>query len=178
VNLADQASGQPSTPEPDRSHLAGVDEGVHVSLTTRMLAALAMLLSTLGVSAATASSADAAISRNTGLHAVRIASHQKGDWYQYGANGPNRFDCSGLTQYVYKRLGRSIPRTTDAQKAHLHRISKAHKRKGDIIVFVHGGDAYHVGIYVGHGRIIHAAHSGTRVRTAHIWTSSYVVRRP
>lgn len=149
-----------------------------MSFPIRMLAALAILFSTFGFSAATAPSADAAISSTTGRSAVRIAGYQKGDWYRYGANGPGRFDCSGLTQYVYKRLGRSIPRTTDAQKAYLHPISKANKRKGDIIVFVNGTNAYHVGIYVGNGYIIHAAHSGTRVRTAHIWTSSYVVRRP
>jgi cell wall-associated NlpC family hydrolase len=143
-----------------------------------MLAALAMLVSTLGVSAVTASSADAAVSYTTGLNAVRIAGYQKGDWYQYGAAGPDRFDCSGLTQYVYKRLGHSIPRTTDTQKAYLHPISKADKRRGDIIVFVNGSDAYHVGIYIGNGYIIHAPHTGARVRTERIWTSSYVVRRP
>jgi len=149
-----------------------------VSVPIRMLAALVMLFSTFAISAATAPSADATISSTTGLSAVRVAGYQKGDWYQYGANGPDRFDCSGLTQYVYKRLGHAIPRTTGAQKAYLHPISKANKRKGDIIVFVNGTTAYHVGIYIGNGYIIHAAHSGTRVRTEHIWTSSYVVRRP
>lgn len=112
------------------------------------------------------------------LHAMRVALAQRGDAYKYGAEGPNAFDCSGLTMYSYKKSGRTIPRTSDQQKAGLRAIAKADKQRGDIIVFVKGGDAYHVGIYVGHNKIVHASKPGTPVKVDPIWTSSYVVRRP
>ncbi len=112
------------------------------------------------------------------IRAMRVALAQRGDPYRYGATGPNAFDCSGLTMYSYKRVGRTIPRTTDQQKAGLRGIRKTDKRRGDLIVFVNGGNAYHVGIYVGHNKIVHASRSGTPVKVDRIWTSSYVVRRP
>ena len=112
------------------------------------------------------------------IRAMRVALAQRGDPYKYGAAGPNAFDCSGLTSYSYKRAGRAIPRTSDQQKAGLRAIAKSDKERGDIIVFVHGSDAYHVGIYVGHNRIVHASRPGTPVKVERIWTSSYVVRRP
>lgn len=112
------------------------------------------------------------------IHAMRVALAQRGDPYKYGAEGPKAFDCSGLTMYSYKKSGRSIPRTSDQQKAGLRAIAKADKARGDIIVFVNNGDAYHVGIYVGHNKIVHASKPGTPVKVDRIWTSSYVVRRP
>jgi cell wall-associated NlpC family hydrolase len=112
------------------------------------------------------------------LHAMKVALAQRGDPYRYGATGPGAFDCSGLTQFSYRRAGRSIPRTTDQQKAGLRAISKSDKRRGDIILFVNGGNAYHAAVYIGNGRIVHASRSGTPVKVDPIWTSSYVVRRP
>jgi cell wall-associated NlpC family hydrolase len=125
--------------------------------------------------------ADAATTRTTQhqrLHAMRVALAQRGDPYRYGATGPRAFDCSGLTMFSYGRVGRRIPRTTDQQKAGLRGVAKRDRMRGDIILFVRGGNAYHAGIYIGHNRIVHASHSGTPVRVARIWTSSYVVRRP
>jgi cell wall-associated NlpC family hydrolase len=125
--------------------------------------------------------AEAATTRTTHhqrLRAMRVALAQRGDPYRYGAEGPNAFDCSGLTMYAYRRVGRSIPRTTDQQKAGLRGIAKRDKARGDIILFVNGGNAYHAAIYIGKNRIVHASHSGTPVKVDRIWTSSYVVRRP
>jgi cell wall-associated NlpC family hydrolase len=125
--------------------------------------------------------ANAATIRTTPLQRVRamkIALAQRGDPYRYGATGPNAFDCSGLTMFSYSRVGRRIPRTTDQQKARLHAVSRAGRRRGDIILFVNGGNAYHAGIYVGENRLVHASRSGTPVKVDRIWSSSYVVRRP
>ena len=96
--------------------------------------------------------------------AMRVALAQRGDPYRYGAAGPNAFDCSGLTKFSYGRVGRNIPRTTDRQKARLRAIAKSAKRRGDIILFVIGGDAYHAGVYIGNGRIVHASRPGTPVK--------------
>ena len=112
------------------------------------------------------------------VRAMKVALAQRGDPYRYGAAGPNAFDCSGLTMFSYGRVGRTIPRTTDEQKGGLRAIAHKDKARGDIILFVNGGDAYHAAIYIGHNRIVHASHSGTPVKVDRIWTSSYVVRRP
>jgi cell wall-associated NlpC family hydrolase len=125
--------------------------------------------------------AEAAVSRTTEsqrLRAMKIAMAQRGDPYRYGAAGPNAFDCSGLTSFSYARAGRSIPRTTDQQKAGLRSVAKGAKRKGDIILFHKNGNAYHAGIFIGNNKIVHSSRSGTPVQVAKIWTKSYVVRRP
>jgi cell wall-associated NlpC family hydrolase len=112
------------------------------------------------------------------VRAMKVALAQRGDPYRYGAAGPNAFDCSGLTQFSYGRVGRTIPRTTDQQRAGLRAVARSAKRRGDIILFVNGGDAYHAGVYIGKNKIVHSSRSGTPVKVDPIWTSSYVVRRP
>lgn len=127
--------------------------------------------------------ADAASRRqqkiNVGMDIVR---HQKGDRYAYGAAGPNRFDCSGLIYYSYRKAGfRGIPRTSGAQAKFAHRIKRRHLRKGDFVFFHNGDDTarnvYHVGVFAGwkNGRrtIIHAPYSGQRVHRAPIWTNGW-----
>lgn len=125
--------------------------------------------------------AEAAATRTTHnqrLRAVRVALAQRGDRYRYGATGPNAFDCSGLTKFSYRKVGRNIPRTTRQQKAGLRAVGKSAKQRGDIILFVRGGRAYHAGVYVGKNKIVHASRPGTPVKVDRIWTSRYVVRRP
>ncbi|WP_051551412.1 C40 family peptidase [Nocardioides sp. URHA0020] len=111
-------------------------------------------------------------------HAMRVAGHQKGDPYRYGAAGPGSFDCSGLTYYSFKHAGFShIPRTAAAQSGYARHISRKSLRRGDLIFFNGGGRVYHVGVYVGrsHGRrmVLHAPYSGSRVRTEAVWTNSW-----
>jgi cell wall-associated NlpC family hydrolase len=112
------------------------------------------------------------------LRAMKVALAQRGDPYRYGAAGPHAFDCSGLTKFSYSRVGRSIPRTTDRQKAGLRAVSRSARRRGDIILFVKGGNAYHAGVYIGKNKIVHSSRPGTPVTVDRIWTASYVVRRP
>lgn len=108
---------------------------------------------------------------------IKWASKQKGDPYKYGANGPGSFDCSGLVQYVYKKSGKKVGRTSGAQLKGKH-ISKSKKKKGDILIFISNGRAYHSAIYAGDGKMWEAQRSGTRVGKHKIWSSGYVVRRP
>ncbi len=110
--------------------------------------------------------------------AMGIATRQKGDAYSYGAAGPNRFDCSGLTYYSFRKAGfRGIPRTSSAQSHYARRISRHYMQRGDLVFFTGRGGVYHVGLYAGikHGRkyVLHAPYSGTRVRTERIWTNSW-----
>lgn len=110
--------------------------------------------------------------------AFRIARHQIGDAYSYGAAGPRRFDCSGLTYYAFHRAGfRHLPRTSSQQAHFVRHIRRSQLRRGDFIFFTSGGSVYHVGIYAGrhHGHrvVIHAPYSGTHVRRERIWTSHW-----
>jgi cell wall-associated NlpC family hydrolase len=109
---------------------------------------------------------------------MNIAVHQKGAPYQYGAAGPNAFDCSGLTSYAFRRAGfKAIPRTSSAQAHFAQRIKRTNMHRGDLIFFFDGGGVYHVGLYAGfsHGRrwVLHAPYSGTRVRTEPLWTDQW-----
>ena len=95
--------------------------------------------------------------------AIAIAAQQQGDPYVFGAEGPNAFDCSGLVQYVFGKLGHALPRTTQAQYAAVSHVSRASLRPGDLVFLFEGGNAYHVGIYAGDGQWWAARHSGTTV---------------
>ncbi len=83
--------------------------------------------------------------------------------YVYGGESPTGFDCSGLVQYSYARVGISLPRTTYAQYASGQPVSRSELEPGDLVFFDGVG---HVGIYVGGGRFIHAPHTGTVVQFA------------
>ncbi|HLT09907.1 MAG TPA: NlpC/P60 family protein, partial [Micromonosporaceae bacterium] len=85
----------------------------------------------------------------TGADIVAAAAVQIGKPYSYGAAGPNAFDCSGLTQYVFKQFGVSLPHNAHAQLSYGRAVSKAEARPGDLVFFLSGGHAYHVGIYAG-----------------------------
>ncbi|MFD9817130.1 C40 family peptidase [Streptomyces sp. NPDC059080] len=129
----------------------------------------ALTLATVGATVTLPPGADASSVSTT---AVRVAASKKGAPYQYGARGPHRFDCSGLTQYAFKRAGRSLPRTAAAQYNRTRHIRAAARKAGDL-VFFHGGQGiYHVGIYAGHSRIWHAPRTGTVVRLEKIWTGA------
>lgn len=101
----------------------------------------------------------------------------KGKPYRYGADGPGSFDCSGYVQYVYKKAGKKIGRTSGAQLAGKS-VPKGKKKPGDILIFMRGGSAYHSAIYAGDGKMWEAQRTGTTVGKHEIWSSGYVVRRP
>ncbi len=112
-----------------------------------------------------------------GEKVVYLASKQAGKPYAWGAEGPSSFDCSGLVQYIYKQLGRSVPRVTDAQYAASRKISQDAKQPGDLIFFGQPGNIYHVGIYAGNEMMWAAPHTGTVVRLQKIYSASYLVGR-
>jgi len=95
-----------------------------------------------------------------GQRAVRIAASELGVPYRYGGSSPSGFDCSGLVAYVYAKLGISLPHNAAAQYSYGRSVDRSHLKPGDL-VFFHG--LGHVGLYIGHGRIIHAPQSGERV---------------
>ncbi|MER5912703.1 C40 family peptidase [Streptomyces sp. NPDC001982] len=114
----------------------------------------------------------AAATRATATKALRIAASMKGSPYQWGATGPRRFDCSGLTLYSFKKAGKRLPRTAAQQYNRTRHISARNRKAGDLVFFHYGSSVYHVGIYAGKGRIWHAPKSGDVVRLQKIWTRS------
>ena len=96
-----------------------------------------------------------------GGKAVAFAYAQLGKPYQWGATGPDSYDCSGLAQAAWASAGVSIPRTTYAQWAALPHISTSALEPGDLLYFDGVG---HVAIYVGGGDIIDAPQTGMDVQ--------------
>lgn len=94
---------------------------------------------------------------------VQFAHSKLGLPYEWGAVGPRRYDCSGLTSQAYHAVGINIPRTSEAQWAAGPRIPDGHEQAGDL-VFFHG--ASHVGIVINpeKGLMIAAPHTGAHVR--------------
>ncbi len=119
-------------------------------------------------------------------HAANVAISQIGDPYSYGAAGPDRFDCSGLTMYSYGHARLSLPRSSADQYQAVRHIIKKHLVRGDLVFFHDGsGHVYHVGIFLywntrHQAVIVHAAYPGQRVHRAPVWTSSWYAgtRRP
>ena len=109
-----------------------------------------------------------------GEEVVNYAKTLLGKAYVYGGVGPNSFDCSGFTSYVYANAaGINITRTTYSQMGVGTPVSYDELQPGDL-VFTYGGD--HVGIYVGGGQYIHAPQPGDSVKVGNI-TSFYCARR-
>jgi cell wall-associated NlpC family hydrolase len=101
----------------------------------------------------------------------------KGKPYRYGGATPSGFDCSGYVQYVYKKAGKKIGRTSGAQLSSKS-VPKSKKKPGDILIFMRGNTAYHSAIYAGDGKMWEAQKTGVPVGKHSIWSSGYVVRRP
>ncbi|OQO89465.1 hydrolase [Saccharomonospora piscinae] len=112
-----------------------------------------------------------------GERIVDLAARHAGDPYVYGAEGPDRFDCSGLSQYVHARAGIDLPRTSSQQRAALPHVPKSEMRPGDLLFFHEGGRVYHVGIFAGESRMWAAPEPGDVVKLQHIWTDSFTVGR-
>lgn len=109
---------------------------------------------------------------------INLAYSKIGSPYVWGAEGPNSFDCSGFTSYVFRNaVGVSIPRTSSAQSGLGKTVSKANLQPGDLVFFnTSGSGVSHVGIYVGGGKMVHAPSSGKSVTTSSINSSYYSSR--
>ncbi|MCQ4045743.1 NlpC/P60 family protein [Streptantibioticus rubrisoli] len=96
--------------------------------------------------------------------AVAFASAQLGKAYEWGAQGPSTYDCSGLTQAAWAAAGVTLPRTSQEQWAGLPHVPLGQLRPGDLIVYY--ADASHVAIYIGDGAVIQAPRPGRTVDIA------------
>ncbi len=105
-------------------------------------------------------------SSRLGSDAAILAKEQLGKPYQWGASGPNKFDCSGLVMYVYDNLGVKLPRVTGEQAYAGVHVDREDLQPGDLVFFkLSGSRIDHVGIYLGHAKFVHAPRKHQPVRT-------------
>ncbi|MGN9839585.1 C40 family peptidase [Nonomuraea sp. H19] len=130
---------------------------------------------TTAKSAKSAAAARIARQKERASKAIAVAKKQIGDPYRYGADGPGSFDCSGLTQYAWKKAGVKLPRVAASQFARIKRkVSWKNLQPGDLLFFSGLG---HVGMYVGNGKMIHSPRTGYRVQIVKLsgWRKSSFV---
>ncbi|MFB6524686.1 NlpC/P60 family protein [Streptomyces sp. NPDC056399] len=101
-----------------------------------------------------------------GARALRFAVGQIGKPYEWGAEGPETYDCSGLTQQAWAAAGLEVPRTSQEQWATLPRVPLAELRPGDLVVYFPG--ATHVAVYLGEGLVVQAPRPGGKVKVSPI----------
>ena len=100
--------------------------------------------------------------------AVRYAVQQLGKPYEWGAEGPASYDCSGLTSHAWGQAGTRIPRTSQEQWARLPKVPLTQLRPGDLVVYF--PEATHVAMYLGDGKVIQAPRTGETVKVSPIAT--------
>ncbi|MFG2316661.1 C40 family peptidase [Streptomyces tendae] len=153
-----------------RERLRAVEEML-ASLTPEQLAALAELESS-GIAEeqerflASGALGDDAKPSAGGESAVRFAVEQLGKPYEWGAEGPASYDCSGLTSVAWERAGTPIPRTSQEQWARLDHVPLDELRPGDLVVYF--PEATHVALYLGDGRVVQAPRPGADVKVSPI----------
>ncbi len=106
-------------------------------------------------------------------HALQLAAAAaSGAYYTHGGAGPQGFDCSGFTMYVFSKMGISLPHSSSAQRASVQSVSSP--QPGDL-VFVYnggGGSVGHVAIYAGGGYWWEASNPSVGVGKHRAWSSN------
>jgi cell wall-associated NlpC family hydrolase len=114
---------------------------------------------------------------------IKTGAKYLGVKYRFGAPSgvTYAFDCSSFTQYIFKKNGIYLPRTSRAQAAKGIRVAKSHLSKGDLVFFKSPGRSGigHVAVYAGYGRILHAAGKSVKFSTLNstYWKTHYVTAR-
>ncbi|MFO7191636.1 MULTISPECIES: C40 family peptidase [Thermocrispum] len=107
--------------------------------------------------------------------AVDAAMSKRGSPYVYGAEGPDAFDCSGLTSWAYQQAGISIPRSSSAQSQSGTAVPRDQLAPGDLVFFY--SPVSHVGMYIGDGLMVHAPQQGDVVKVAPVMWNNFVGAR-
>ncbi len=111
-----------------------------------------------------------------GAQIVAYAKQFLGCPYVWGGNGPNVFDCSGFTKYVYAHFGYELNRTASDQLYNGTKVARGEWQPGDLIFFDNGKvstPVSHVGIYVGDGQFIHASTNSYTVQFNSLYSAHY-----
>ncbi len=117
----------------------------------------------------------AAPASSAGQQVVDYAKQYLGTPYVYGGNGPNGFDCSGFTKFIYKHFGYTLNRTATDQLSNGVSISRSELQPGDLVFFKYNTSkpVSHVGIYIGGGQFIHASTNTYTVKIDNLTSGHY-----
>ncbi len=107
--------------------------------------------------------------------AVDTALAQLGDPYVWAGAGPDIFDCSGLTQYAYGAAGIYLPHSSSMQSTTGTAVAYEDMQPGDLVFFY--SPVSHVGMYIGGGRMVHAATFGVPVQVTSVDMAGYAGAR-
>ncbi|NMM34547.1 MAG: C40 family peptidase [Phycicoccus sp.] len=99
---------------------------------------------------------------------LAIAASLKGIYYIYGGTTLAGFDCSGFTQYVFNRVGITLPRTAEDQRQFATPVSNP--QPGDLVFF--GVPAYHMGIYAGNGMMWDSPQTGSAINLRSVYSAN------
>lgn len=135
--------------------------------------------SNAGVSNVVIPSTPAPAPSGNGSAIVAEAYKHIGKPYVWGAKGPNTFDCSGFTRYVYLQVtGRDIGGWTVPQEGAGTIIPVSQAQPGDLYFWGSRGSSYHVAIALGGGSYIHAPQPGESVKVSSVayFAPSFAVR--
>ncbi|MGH2730602.1 MAG: NlpC/P60 family protein [Actinomycetota bacterium] len=103
--------------------------------------------------------------------AVEAALSQVGKPYQWGAAGPDSYDCSGLTLWAWAHAGVSLPHNSGMQYDATPRVAQSDWAPGDLLFF--GSPIHHMGMYIGKGQMVEAPYTGQFVRVVSAYRSDY-----
>ena len=106
---------------------------------------------------------------------IKTALAQMGDAYEWGADGPDTFDCSGLTMFAYAAVGVELPHSSQAQFEMGTPVSRADLQPGDLVFFY--SPIGHVAIYIGGGKMVHARTFGQPVNVTSVDMAGYAGAR-
>ena len=104
--------------------------------------------------------------------AVDAALSQVGKPYQWGAAGPDSYDCSGLTMWAWASAGVALPHNSGAQYSATPRVAQSDIVPGDLLFY--GSPIHHVAMYIGNGQMVEAPYSGQVVRVVSSSRSDFV----
>ncbi|HSE07290.1 MAG TPA: NlpC/P60 family protein [Nocardioidaceae bacterium] len=103
--------------------------------------------------------------------AVNYGLAQVGDAYVYGAAGPDAWDCSGLTMMAWRQAGVSLPHSSSGQMSAGPSVSSSDLQPGDLVFYY--SPVSHVGMYIGDGKIVHAANPESGVEVVGVFSMPY-----
>jgi len=106
---------------------------------------------------------------------IAFARAQLGEPYQWAADGPDSWDCSGLTMVAWAQAGVRLSHYTGSQYQQTARVPVDQLKPGDLVFFGPSvAGIHHVGLYIGNGQMIHAPYTGTVVKISSIWRSDLI----
>lgn len=103
--------------------------------------------------------------------------------YRFGAPAgvTYAFDCSSFTQYIFKKNGISLPRSSSSQASKGTKVAKSSLKKGDLVFFKRPGKSGigHVAVYAGNNKLLHASGNAVKISNMNTtyWKKNYVTAR-